>query len=156
MNQDQYKQWVSELPTLTQAQLKDLDQRIRLLSNTAHKEHNGKSEFAGRVLQAICNTLKKQGVDCPSVTTLKKSAAYVGCKGKCDDLSIFFDKISKSKLVQDRILSEAIELLYYDLLQWGVAVSAHTILNQIHRIPATLNRAFPGYSQSGVLQKLVG
>ena len=109
-----------------------------------------------RVLNAICFVMIKLNVDSPSVSSLQKSAAYASSKSKFDDLEVFFKQISKSKLIQDHILKAAIELLYFDLVNWqGIAISSHTLLRQIHRVPATLNRHFPGYANSGMLTKLV-
>jgi hypothetical protein len=154
VNQEQYKTWVGGVVSLTQEQLTDLQSRIKILSSTA--ETNGKSSFGLRVLQAICDVMRKHGTETPSVTTLKKSSAYVSCNGKMADLQTFFEGVSKNKLVQDSILRTAIDLLYTDLLNWkGVAVSSHTLIKQLHRIPSVLNRHFPGYLQSGLLTKLV-
>jgi len=145
---------VGDLPSLTQEQLTDLQSRIKILSSTA--ETNGKSSFGLRVLQTICDVMKKHGVDSPSVHNLKKSSAYVSCNGKMADLQTFFEGVSKNKLVQDSILRMAIDLLYTDLLNWkGVAVSSHTIIKQVHRIPSVLARHFPGYLQSGLLVKII-
>jgi hypothetical protein len=156
VDEEQYRVWVAELPNLSQTQLNDALMRFKLLSNNGVKAHNGKQEFGDRVLQAICDVLRKQGVETPSVAMLKKSSAYVNSnKGKFDNLSNFFEQISPAKIVQDQILKEGINLLYFDLLQWKVAVSSHTILQQIHRIPSVLNKHFPGYAQSGYLTKIV-
>lgn len=156
MSPEEYKQWISKLPRLTSQQCEDLSIRIKLLSKTTNKQSNGKQEFSDRILNTICNVMKKRNVETPSLSTLRKSAAYESSKGKFVDLSVFFESISKSKLVQDSILKEAVDLLYLDLLQWkGVAVSSHLLLKQIHRIPSVLNRSFPGYAQSGMLTKLV-
>lgn len=156
MNQEQYKTWVGGVVSLTQEQLADLQTRIKILSSTADKETNSKSDFGLRVLQVLCDIMRKYGTETPSVHTLKKSSAYVSCNGKMADLQSFFEGISKNKLVQDAILRIAVDLLYTDLLNWkGVAVSSHTIIKQIHRIPSVLNRHFPGYLQSGLLTKLV-
>lgn len=156
MTKEQYEEWVAWLSKLTANQTEDTLTRIKLLGKTAPKDHNGKQEYGLRVLQAICDVLKKNNVETPSVATLKKSSAYVAAKDKFNDLSVFFEARSKSKLVQDQILRTAIELLYFDLVQWqGIAISSHTLLRQIHRIPATLNRHFPGYASEGLLIKLV-
>ena len=153
MNQEQYKLWVKELPQLSVGQLSDLSSRIKLLAKTSTKQHIGKQDFGDRVLQSISIIMRK--VDGASAIALRKSAAYASHKQKIEDLSTFFESISKSKLVQDSILRMAIEYLYVDLLEWGVPVSSHTMLKQMHRIPATLNKHFPGYAQSGLLTKLV-
>ena len=156
MNSEIYKNWVNELPKLSVGQLSDLSARIKLLAKTAIKDHDGKQVFGDRVLQVICDVMKRNGLETPSPVTLKKSSAYVNAKAKIEDLATYFEKISKQKLVQDSILKVAIDLLVTDMQQWqGVAVSSHSVLKQIHRIPSMLNRSFPGYAASGLLTKIV-
>lgn len=156
LNQTAYKVWVAALPTLSAEQGADILVRLRLLSLTALKEHSGKSDFGPRVLQSICSVMQKIGVDSPSVFVLQKSTAYVSALPKINDLAGYFEKISQSKLEQDAVLKTAIELLYFDLVNWqGIAISPYTLLKQIHRIPATLNRHFPGYVSSGLLLKVI-
>ena len=156
MNSDQYKGWIGDLPKLTTAQIMDLSCRVKLLSQVSVKEHEGKSEFSMRVLQAVCDVLRKLNVETPSPNMLKKSSAYVNVKDKIQDLIPYFEKVSKSKMVQDAILRKGVELLYYDLTAWqGISISSHTLLRQIHRVPSSINRSFPGYADSGLLCKLV-
>lgn len=151
-----YRSWVASLPQLTQAQLSDVLSRVKVLSLTTEAPvRKGKREFGQRVLKEIVDFFRKEGVDCPTVHQLQKSQAYVQSRDKFGSLAEFLEQVSKQRLVQDAILGQAIALLYHDLLQWGVAVSAHTLLRQIHRLPATLNRHFPGYVQSGLLTKIV-
>lgn len=153
MNKQEFQQWIKELPNLTKDQASEVLSRIKLLGVV--KEHDGKQDFGSRVLQAITEVLRKNNIEATSVHFLKKSVAYGNAKGKLDDLSAFFDNISKSRMMQDAILREAIQLLYYDLVNLELAISSHTILNHIHRIPATLNRHYPGYVDSGLLTKII-
>lgn len=154
MNDHEYREWVSKLPLLTSLQKSNVVVRLQLLHN--QKDHNGKQEFGNRLLQVICDVMRKNNVETPNPATLRKSAAYVSSMGKFVDLATFFETISQSKIVQDSILREGIQLLYNDLLTWqGIAISSHTLLKQCHRIPATLNRNFPGYLQSGMLTKII-
>lgn len=156
MNETNYKEWIAQLPSLTKEQASELVTRVKLLSSGKVKPANGKQEFGDRLLQIICDVMRKNNVETPSPINLRKSAAYGQASGKLQDLQVFFELISKSKLVQDSILKEAVQLLYNDLLQWqGVAISSHTLLKQIHRIPATLNKNYPGYAASGMLTKIV-
>jgi hypothetical protein len=37
-----------------------------------------------------------------------------------------------------------------------VAVSARTLMSHIHRLPAVINKSFPGYAQAGHLGKIIG
>jgi hypothetical protein len=155
MDPAQYKIWVAELPQLDSTQRAELLARFKLLSGSCAKEHTGKSDFDVRLLAALCDAMKKNNVETPSVNSLRKSAAYVGARDKIQDLSDYFESVSKSKLVQDSILKIAINLLYHDLLAWNVPVSSHTVLKQCHRLPSVLSRHFPGYAASGLLTKLV-
>lgn len=156
MNEKQYKDWVKALPELSAAQAQDVSNRLKVLSFAALREFTGKQLFGDRITQAICSVFTQKGVEHPSVHSLRKSQAYASSKDKFLDLAAFFEKISESRLVQDAILREAIGLLYQDMLQWqGVTISSHTILQHIHRLPATLNRHFPGYASSGLLHKIV-
>lgn len=154
MSPEQYKLWISKLPQLTDHQKSDLSTRINLLGKSTNK--TGKQDFGDRVLNTICSVMRKNNVETPNPVNLRKSAAYASCKGKFEDLSVFFATISKSKLVQDAILKEAVQLLYNDLLHWqNIAISSHTLLKQIHRIPSVLNKNYPGYLQSGMLTAIV-
>jgi hypothetical protein len=150
----EFKLWVAKLPELDKNQLAELQSRFKLLGSLGQKEHVGKSDFGNRLLAAVCEVMRKNQVETPTVNMLQKTAAYANCRGKLDNLSEFLELVSKSKLVQDAVLKEGINLLYYDLVGWNVPVSSHTILKQIHRIPSVLNRHYPGYAQSGVLNKL--
>lgn len=157
MDEQQYKIWVAQLSALTKNQMSDALSRFKLLSTVGviNDNGNGKSDFGERVLGAICITMKKNKVEVSSVNVLRKSSAYVSSREKLVNLQIFFESISKSKMVQDQILKEAINLLYHDLLRWEISISAHTILQQVHRLPSSLNHAFPGYLQSGLLTKII-
>ena len=153
MDKVQYQEWVKSLSALSTGQLNDLSARLKIL---APKEHDGKSDFGIRVLQAICDVLSKNNVEVCTIHTLRRSSAFVQSKDKIKDLGTYFEQIDKSKLVQDAILRQAIDLLYHDLIQWkGIAISSHTLLRHIHRIPSVLNRNFPGYGPQ-LLVKIVG
>lgn len=156
MNDQDYKTWIAALPKLSAMQLNDLSNRMKILSFVAAKEFsNGKSDFGNRVVEVTCNFFRSEGIECPTPNLLKRSQAYVQAKGKIDNLATFFEKISQHKLVQDAVLAIAIENLYNELVQWGISVSSHTVLQNIHRVPAVLNRSYPGYAQSGLLHKIV-
>ena len=43
-----------------------------------------------------------------------------------------------------------------DLCRMEVAVSARTLMSHIHRLPAVINKSFPGYAQAGHLGKIIG
>lgn len=157
MNNKVYKEWVQQIQLLSSAQLNDVLNRIKILNSASSNNVPGKKEFGDRLLQSICVVLIKKNVECPSVTFLRRSSAYATFnKNKSSDLATFFSKVSNSRLVQDMLLKEAVSLLYDDLQHWqGIAISSHTLIQQAHRLPAVLNRAFPGYASNGLLHKIV-
>ena len=155
MNEQEYKNWVAALPSLSATQLNDVSNRLKILSFASTKEFNGKSDFGVRVSEAVCCVLRKIGVECPNPNTLRRSQVYANAKAKFDDLAAFFETISKSKLEQDAVLMTALEQLYNSMIQWGVPISSNTMLQHIHRIPAALNASFPGYAASGLLLRVV-
>lgn len=146
---------MARVPELDQTQSAALLARLKILSGGDQRPASGKSDFGARVCSAICHVLNKQGVDFVSPHVLQRSAAYGHAKDKFADLAKFFEGVSDKKLGQDQILREGIELLYRDLLHWKVAISPHTLLQQIHRVPATLSRHYPGYAESGLLHMLI-
>lgn len=156
MNDAAYRTLAASLPELTHTQLSDLLSRAKLLSSVAPTVVTGKQDFGVRVTDAICDVLRKQGVETVSSSTLRKSSAYASSREKMKDLNVFLEKASSQRIIQDAILREAVKLLYFDLLNWqGIAISSHTLLQQIHRIPATLQRHYPGYAASGLLIKIL-
>ena len=155
MTDAEFRIWVSRVPELDQTQSAALLARLRILSDGDRGAAPGKSDFGTRVCSAICHVLNRRGADFVSPHVLQRSAAYGHAKGKFADLAKYFERVSPRRLEQDQILREGIELLYHDLLHWKVAISPHTLLQQIHRIPATLSRHYPGYAESGVLHKLI-
>ena len=156
MDDTDFRLWVAQIPSLNHTQTKELLARVKILSGTGPASGVGKSEFGPRVCASICHVMRKHGVDLASPHVLQRSSAYASAKDKIVDLASYFESISSKRIIQDQILKLAIDLLYVDLLNWQkVAISPHTMLQQIHRIPATLNRYFPGYAQSGLLSALV-
>jgi hypothetical protein len=62
----------------------------------------------------------------------------------------------KAKLAQQRaILSIAIRLLHQDLAEMKVAISPSTLARNLHRIPAVLDKAYPGYARFGALASIL-
>lgn len=153
MDATEYADWVKKLPQLSAEQQSDTLTRMKLLGVSASS--SGKKEPGDRVVSAICDEFRRLGVEHPSPTVLKKSTAYASSKPKFESVLSFLEGASKQRIVQDALLKHAIDLLYHDLLQWNVPITAHTLISQIHRIPGTLNRHYPGYAQSGLLSKVV-
>jgi hypothetical protein len=153
MTPGDYHQWIVQLPVLTSEQLNDVRTRIGLLKSHPAAGASGARDFSDIVLEAITDVTRKLNIETASFTRLKKNAAYGPYKAKANDLKKTF--AGMTRVQQTSILNMAVELLYNDMLEWGIAVSAVTLMRHIHRLPATINKHFPGYIQSGLLLKLI-
>lgn len=155
MNDAEYKAWVRGLISLSPTQLSDLQGRMKILGPVPAGPND--NPFVRRVADIIITVLLKYGAESMSPVALAKYAANPKHKTKLEDLAAYLRAVSDKRLVQDKILKVAVGLLYHDLLNWQkVAISPYTLINQIHRIPATINRHFPGYAASGMLEIIVG
>ena len=159
MTNDSFNKIVQSLPTLSATERGTLLERLKLLqtlSNTDKNAVNGKRDDAARVLTAICEVLQKIGVEYPSLDVLRKSSSYVSFARKLPDLMEFLSHVGNDRIAQDALLKIALELLYYDMVNWqGAVISAITLMSHIHRIPATISRHFPGYAASGLLSMII-
>jgi hypothetical protein len=62
----------------------------------------------------------------------------------------------ETKVITRRgVLATGIDLLYKNLGEMGVVVSPKVLANNLSRIPAVLDRAFPGYARFGLLKMIV-
>ena len=159
MTDNNFNKIVQSLPTLSATERGSLLERLKLLQSISSPKEaatNGKRDIESRVLTIVCNTLRELGVEYPSLDVLRKSSAYPSFQRKLPDLLEFLSHVSDSRVQQDALLKIALELLYNDMVNWQDAViSAHTLMSHIHRIPATVNRHFPGYSSSGMLSWII-
>lgn len=109
-----------------------------------------------QVLNAIVATLKKSGVEFVSVPRLRNSQGYRAFTEKVNEVMVYISKATTNKVQQRAILQLGVELLYRNLLELKLPATAYLLMAQIHRLPAVLNRAFPGYAESGLLFWVVG
>ena len=67
----------------------------------------------------------------------------------------FLDRARLSRGERTTLLKVGIRLLYQNLTQMGIAVSAMTLMQHFHRLPACINRAYPTYAENGYLRLVV-
>lgn len=115
---------------------------------------------ADRVLESLCMMMRKVGVEQAQVSVLKSTTGYKSFADKCPAVIEFivsaFPANHEHRGVHERgLLQIGLRLLYEDLRRMGIAVSARTLMQHVHRVPAVVNAAFPGYAESGLLHKIV-
>lgn len=159
MSDEIYNKLLLTLPSLTPQQRSVVTQRLKLLETFSPNErngNNGKRDNDVRVLESICTVLARIGVEYPSVDVLRKSSSFAAFQRKLPDLFKFLSRVGPARLAQDALLKIGLQLLYYDIVSFKDAtVSAHTLMSHIHRVPAVINRAFPGYASSGLLNYIL-
>ena len=74
---------------------------------------------------------------------------------KVRDLMPYIRAAHDQRSGQHALLRLGLQLLYDDMTDRQLAVSARTLLANIHRVPAVLNKAFPNYAKAGLLHWVV-
>lgn len=151
MTELEYAKWVRGLSDLSPLQLADLNKRLKLLGPTSIDD-----SFGSRFLGALKDVLLKLNGEIINPIRLAKGATFAKNKDKLAQLQVFIEATSQRRIVQDQILRIGLEKLYKDLVEWGeFAISSSTLISHLHRIPATLDKHFPGYAAAGMLEILV-
>jgi hypothetical protein len=105
------------------------------------------------VLRAICDFMTYSGLETPHFEGLRRAPQYKAFNDKCAALGLFIGECNR--IERQALLVVGIELLYKNLVDMGIAVSARTLMSHIHRVPAVVNRSFPLYAQNGYLKHIV-
>jgi hypothetical protein len=152
---------IAVLPTLSTADREKLRTHLKLLDSLSTDRTgpvtNGASpdNDAQFVLEAVAATLASQGLEHTPPAMLMKSPAYPAFKEKLPGLMQYLAGAASTRTQQRALLELAVKLLYKNLNEMNLAISARTILSHIHRIPAVMNQHFPGYAQAGMLSWIV-
>ncbi len=106
------------------------------------------------VLDAIARTIISLGMGPCNASVLRKGQQYPAFSKKLPQLIEYLDNATKDRQQQMGLLDLGFELLYKDLASMHVPISAWTMMNHIHRIPAIFDLHFPGYAHAGLLGML--
>jgi hypothetical protein len=150
---------VSDLSKLSTEDLAKLDQHVKVMravtgpsTVTVPAVASGKRDLESRALGVLCAAMRDMGVEYPSVEMLRKTSQIGAFNRKLPAVMQFISGIGPKRVEQDALLKIAFELLYYDLVTvYELAASSLTLMAQVHRIPAVINRHFPGYAESNLL-----
>jgi hypothetical protein len=107
------------------------------------------------ILSEIAGHLKEQGIEFVSVQMLKNVGGYRKFADKVPGIMIYFRKVTTNRVKLRALIRMSIALLYKDLARMNISASTRTMMNHFHRIPAVVNRSFPGYASSGMLGLLL-
>lgn len=109
-----------------------------------------------RVLEALRRFMKRRGAEMVVMSQLRTDTEF---QDKVTALFAFIHKITTNRQEEAAMLSLGFDLVYDDMVARGsklnelrTVATAQAILNRIDRIPALINRQFPGYAAAGVLK----
>lgn len=132
-------------------------QRLMVLGHLSSPNESGANSESEEqwALQCICDTLSSMGVEHTLVPFLMKTSDRAAFRTKLERVMLYLRASKLNRLERRHVLMVGIQLLYANLMEMGVAASSRTVMRHFHRIPAVLNRGFPGYAMSGFLGKLI-
>lgn len=116
-----------------------------------------KNDDADTVLNVIYEVMKQGGLEYFE-PNLQDTGHYKSFAPKCPPLLAWIKTAfptQNSALHERALLRVGVRLLYEDIRRMGQAVSLRTLMAQIHRVPAVIDAAFPGYAASGLLHKIL-
>lgn len=120
---------------------------------------DAKGEDSARMmLDAFSRTLSERGLDPIPSGMLMRTQNYKAFRAKMtdDQLGAWLRGVVKNNRVAlFALMHLCSELLYDDLAEKRAAINPRVMMDQVHRIPAVLNRNFPGYAQAGLLHLVI-
>ena len=144
-----------KLHQLTGSELEQVRQRLVMLRSVGPRAPSEVDDEAMMLLEAIVQFLGSRGLEYSSVAMLRKVGQYSVFSDKAKAVFRYMVGI-ETRTQQKAFLALAVGLLYDDLVQMGISVSARTMMSHAHRIPAVVNKSFPFYAEAGMLGKIVG
>lgn len=107
------------------------------------------------VLEAIVSFMDSTGVDASNAGMLAKTSNFQAFKKKVPAIMQVL-KASNLKRNETRaVLRTGASMLYQVLTEQGVEATSRRMMDHIHRLPAQLDRHFPGYAMMGLLSVIV-
>lgn len=154
---------------LTRDELREVREYVSLMlsqggASTPARERvrTNDEDFARIALDCIVRVMRARGADVRSVSVLERSQMhasfvrkFVGEEDEEGLVAYFRRIIRRNKIERTAFMHVAINCLYDELIEMDKTVSATTMMAQIHRLPAVVNRCFPGYARSGLLRLVV-
>jgi hypothetical protein len=158
MRLEEIKKHIGKLPRKDQDDLASYLKAIRSLPGSnpsagSGKVHDGKASIEDLLLEEIVSFARGKGIEFLSVERLRASSNMPTARAKLSEgLEDYIRSACSGNRVEHRaFIKLAVSLVFKEMADLRLAASARTILNYIHRIPAVVNKSFPGYAASGML-----
>lgn len=154
---------IRRIPALSPGEVEQLRQRLAALSAlggsgnaVAGRAASQEGSDESLVLCILVDVLARLGVERTAIHTLRSQPSDLALfRRKLPDLLHFINSNAPHHLQRQALLGLGIELLYRDLVEQQIPISARVVMRHVHRIPAVLNRHLPGYAESGLLRHVI-
>lgn len=145
------KEIIASLPRLSPEERSQVAAAAKALASNAPLKA-GKGEF---VLQCIVATAEMQGLELRPPESLRRSTSYVGFTDKAVKLETWLANAVDDRTAQRALLMLGLRLLVENIRDMNLNVGSSMLMRHIHRLPAVMDRHFPGYYEAGVLGMIV-
>jgi hypothetical protein len=143
---------IALLPKLSLDELEQLRQRCSaLISLSSGAILQDQSSDAHWVIGCVVQHNRSHGRDLTPVATLQKNPGTGFHKSLPALLQYLEQGAGKQRLHKQALLMLGLELLSQNLEEIRIPVTSRILLRYLPRLPSVINRAFPGYWQSGLL-----
>lgn len=154
------QQIVNLLPHLPKGDLLQVHKAVgALMSLNGHASMPTKDEVVSSIdpmLIVISKVMQSRGLEFSSPYMLSRSNAYNKFRVEhAPAITKFLEAQRLSHLEQALLLDMGVRLLIDRLQSRGMSVSGRAILWNMHQLPSTIDQAFPGYAEAGLLGKII-
>lgn len=141
---------------LGDADLRQLRAAISARLDAGLSKPSSKKGTIDLVLEEIVTTMKARHGEYSAPPLLKRSQGYPAFREKVEgDLEKYFEEAEANRIERTALIHFAIGLLVENLRRMRLPISARAVMNHIHRLPSVVDRAFPGYAESGLLHLVI-
>ena len=144
------------LPSLTPKEKVEATKALKALSQFDRESPDSTADVdEDLVLEAIYDVLTRRGAEFTSPGMYYKSRSFPSFRAKIPALMRYVRQAAQTRQQQRYLLSIGINSLYNYLFAKNIPINYASILRTIDLVPAMVNRAFPGYAESGLLGMIV-
>jgi hypothetical protein len=151
-----------QLPSLSEKELKNLKDKIDFLlkdtvcvnkeSSTEHLLYNA---ISSNLLKKTRDKLMPFGVFRKRVNYKRFKEMHKFLDEMFEDVISSVNNLKSKKAYKEKWYQLFCTILFKNLEDWDFTIDIQSILNNFGRFPGLLNKEFPGYSEAGILFKLL-
>lgn len=112
-------------------------------------------DAVGEVAESIARVVLRKSGERVAAAGLRRVAG-AGFREKAEGVVAFAGSHAPDRVRRRALLDLGVGLLYAAILEQGGSASSRTLMQQLHRLPAILDEAFPGYASAGLLRMVIG